>query len=172
MTAIVGIVDGSRVWLGGDRCIASNGSRETLGTPKVWHAGGYVLGVAGSSAWHSLVRRVALPTVAGDRYPLAGWIEDLLSAARALGLDLPVENDESPLDGTALLAGGGGLWYVDSALECYRTSGESAIGTGADAARGAMFASRAKGRRRVLTALEAAAHVCTDVWPPFDVIAA
>lgn len=171
MTAIVGIVDGSRVWLGGDSrlSVSEGGTYETTLTPKVWRAGGYLVGEAGNSAWSAVLRRVALPAVASAGYMASGWVEDLIASARALGLEFPAE--EGALDGSALIAGAGFLWYVDSALDCYRVPGEIAIGSGGAAARGALAVMRGPAKRRVLRALEASASVCAEVGPPFTIIA-
>ena len=172
MTCIVGVVDGSRVWLGGDRCISDGSSRDVQGAPKVWRSGAWLVGAAGNSAWCTLLRRVSLPGVAGERYPEAGWVDDLMAAARALGLELPCETEDGALDGSALIAGAGGVWYVDSCLDCYRCAGDIAIGSGADAARGALYVTRGRAKTRVLRALGASAHVCAQVCAPFDVISA
>jgi hypothetical protein len=166
MTAIIGIVHDGRTWIGADSCIVDAGIRATSLSPKVWRAGGYLLGVAGNSAWYSIVRRVRWPAVASPGYMLSGVIGDLTSAASELGLELPAAQD-SPADGSMLVGGAGKLWYVDSDLASIEYA-EVSAGSGDE---GLLCALRANPsgspRTRILRSLAAVASVRIDVMAPF-----
>lgn len=171
MTCIVGIAQGGRTWIGADACVSDDHARQSTTTPKLWRAGGYLIGAAGNGAWYAILRRVRWPSVASAGYLAATFVPDLIAAAGELGISLPVEAD-APSDGAALIGGAGRLWYVDAQL-CADEYQETACGSGGLGAR-CVLHTRPRGtpRVRILAALGAVAAVRWDVAPPFCVEAA
>src|SRR5215207_7642690 len=167
MTCIVGVVHAGRTWIGADSCVSDDHSRQSTSTPKLWRAGGYLLGAAGNAAWYAVLRRVRWPAQASGGYPLSGLAGDLVAAAGELGITLPAESD-GPAYGTALLGGAGRLWYVDAQL-CVDEYEETAAGSGGEGARCVLAARRGHPRRRIAAALRCVASVRWDVAPPFKI---
>lgn len=168
MTCILGVVENGRTWIGSDSVVSDDNTRAPTLSPKLWRAGGYLVGVAGNGAWYAVVRRLKWPAVASAGWPVAGLPQALVSAAGELGLDFPAEKG-TPLDGSMLVGGAGKLWYADSDLSVdeYTMIG---AGSGDEAARAVLEAvPRGRARARILRALSAVARVRFDVGPPFAV---
>jgi hypothetical protein len=167
MTCIVGITSQGRTWIGADSCVSDDSERQSTRTPKLWRAGGYLIGAAGNGAWFAILRRVKWPAVASPGYITSGFVGDLVTAAGELGISMPAEED-SPGDGSALIGGAGRLWYVDSQL-CTDEHWESACGSGGLGARCVLQVRRGPPKARIMAALRAVAAVRWDVAPPFVV---
>ena len=166
MTAIVGIVSGGKTWMGADSCISDNNIRQSTKTPKLWRAGGYLVGAAGIGGWFAVLRRLRWPSVPSEGYMLAGFVADLLGTADQLGVELPA-GKESSSDGSALVGGAGRLWYIDSDLSVDEFS-ETACGAGGEAARCVLSACPSGSpSSRITKALNAVAAVRWDVAGPF-----
>lgn len=168
MTCIVGIVADGRTWIGADSCVSDSNTRQPTMIPKLWRAGGYLVGAAGNGGWFAMLQRLKWPSVASAGYVASGgFAVDLVTAAAQLGIDLPVESDHA-CDGAALIGGAGRLWYVDAQL-CASEHHEAACGSGGEGARCVLHARRGTPRRRILAALGAVAAVRWDVAPPFTI---
>lgn len=178
MTCIAAVVHEGRVIMGGDTAATSaDGGSFTVTAPKVFHNGPFMVGYAGNfrtgqllaHAWEPPARPKKLKGWAFD-----GWlVTDVMASMRdALKKHGHLGTDE---DGDRaypfLLACAGRLFYVVSdfaPLEA--TRGYSAVGSGEDAALGALYATEgADPRSRVLLALDAAADINATVRGPFHV---
>jgi len=164
VTAIVGIAQAGRTWIGGDSCVTLDQyERATTASPKVWRQGPWLVGIAGGGAWAAVIRAVKWPSVPSLGWPEAGLPRALLQAANELGIDL--DDGELP-EGAALIGGAGGLWLADNGLFVDRYE-ESACGSGGTCARAVLHVIRGRPRHRIQKALEAAAAIVPGVAGPF-----
>ena len=172
MTAIVGIAQGGRVWMGADGCVSyGNDERAATSSSKIWRAGasgGWLIGAAGAGGWTAILRAVKWPKAADPEWPEAWLPGALLQAADSLGLELPCSDENAGEYGDALVGGGGGLWRVDCGLDVSRYD-EAAAGSGSVAARAVLHVTGGAPRSRIRRALEAAAAIVPGVSPPFSI---
>ena len=160
MTCIVGIERGGAVYLGGDRCISDDETAHVQRDPKVWaHGGNVVLGVAGT-LWQ--LQKLRYGRLKGFRVGLPQeWLtEDLAPIVRDLGE-------------VVLLVGiGGALYHLDGSGGFSNVGPEFAIGTGAQAAMGALdvLADKLSAETRIRRALTSSSRIRRDVSPPFDIV--
>ncbi len=150
MTCIVGMETGGTVVLGGDAWTSTEWSGAPLAQPKVWRAGEFVYGCAGSLRAGQVFRHLydapPLPYAPNaldiDRYMVGPWIHALQVAMREARV--ATDEQETP-SGTEFLVGVRGCLYVVEAdyatWRCAR--GYHAIGTGSELALGALHALRA-----------------------------
>ena len=178
MTCIVGVVKGDTVWLGGDRA-ATNGSltRTIIKEPKIFLKGDIGFGVCGlPKVMDALQHAIELPEhVKGD--DKAYLVSELIPAVRE-GLKKQDAAHEEPgygtcFQGAMLIAYRGSLYELQCNFQLVESAeGFRAVGSGGEAAMGALRASRGmdNARKRVLEALQTSAEVNAGVAPPFDVI--
>jgi len=170
MTAIVGIESRGRVYLAGDSAITAGDGQRRTGGPKVRRSGRIVLGVAGGAIEWVVAMATTLPDY-DDSEPVA-WCRSvlapvLLEACRAVELRKPR---------LELLVGVGGVLVVLDGLRARDVAhtwsdGHGAIGDGGELALGSLWATRGqRPRERLTAALEAAAHYCWSVAPPWVVV--
>lgn len=174
MTAIVGVVDGGRVLIGGDSAGVAGYSLTVRRDPKVFTVGQYVFGCAWSFRMCQLVHYAFQPPVPPDgeeldRFLATTWVDSLREALRKGGWSR-VENQQE--EGGPLLVGARGrLFNVEVDFQVGESAdGYDAIGCGAELARGAFHATRDAdlfAEDRVLTALRAAEYHSTGVVRPF-----
>lgn len=169
MTAIAGLVDSDGVcWLGGDSAIDYAGQRIRSRQSKVRRLGGVVVGVAGDAAPCDVVMSATWPRY--DGRPGAAWVGDVLVPVLRRALR------GRHLGALELLVGlPGMLCQVDSRGACWSDVGHpyAAVGSGAELALGALYASQdgpLQARERVLVALRAAESHRGDVAAPFRVV--
>lgn len=170
MTCIVGIEHGGCVVLGGDRAVSDEDQdfRSALDHAKVWSpTEGLVIGGCGDLVGLQSVRfRLTCPKLTAKvRVENATeWVFLELRPAIIDALDGRTDTD-------FLVGLRGRLYYVSSSMEVCHVGPEYAAGSGRLAARGALFASKARTpRHRIMAALNAAAHCCDSVAPPFDIV--
>lgn len=172
MTAIVAVPDvrRKRLVMGGDSAVTDDdGGLFISATPKVWRAGGYLLGAAGDGPWFAMLSAVEWPVVPAAGYPETGLVRDLRDAAKRLGID---DADGSALFG-AMIDGAPRLWTFSSSLmvDAVPEGVFAAIGSGAAPALGALFATKsARADTRVRLALEVAEAFRSDVRGPFTIL--
>lgn len=169
MTAIVGIVHGGKTWIGGDSCVSDSHTREVSNFKKVWKAGGYLIGAAGNGGWFAVLRHMRWPQVPSHGYINSGIVGDIIAAARALDIEIPMRGgtEEGTGSGAILIGGCGKLWYLDSDLSVDEYT-ETAIGSGGEGAKCVLRACKSgTPKHRITKALEAVSAVRYDVAPPF-----
>jgi ATP-dependent protease HslVU (ClpYQ) peptidase subunit len=170
VTAIVGLRQGRRTWIGCDAAITYGEETISAASPKVVRRCGVVWGAAGD----------ARPCDAALDLDVAPWEVGLLSdwVRFALVPALDAAMARCDFTSTELLVGGGGQLVkvacggavIDDSAHVY-----AAIGSGEGPALGALFATERRGlspRRRVMLALLAAAEHVGSVRGPMRVLSA
>ena len=121
MTIIAGWTDGETAVIGGDSGAFDDGTAITVANPKVWRAGGNLVGVSGSFRIMEIVQRSEL----GDPYK----VRDLLIAASERSGFPPV------LDWGVLVVGLDGIYEIGSDFSVLKsTERYNAIGSGGSVA--------------------------------------
>ncbi len=157
MTAIVGLARAGRVYMGGDSAMTSKGEQWLCASPKVWRAGSYVFGVAGSVEYIELCKRaLARAPDAPDEVP---------ALVRKILNELDSEADGNLIFGTA-----GALYEVEGAAIVRYAGGVLCTGSGGCEARGALYRRPGAPVALVKLALAAAADTRSDVRRPFHVV--
>lgn len=176
MTCIVGVVDREgRVWMGGDARASMGWVKQQLSGPKVFRNGPMLLG--GTGALRSLQLLQYALTV--PEHPEGLSIEGYLSTTfvnavrecfKAAGLASKTNEQESH-NGAILVGYRGTLAQIDSGYGVLLSAhGYDAVGSGAEVALGALYATEElPARHRVRLALEAATRFSTGVGGPFTI---
>lgn len=165
MTCIAAIEYRYRVHMAGDSAVSWGDSTYSTAAPKVVKRGGVVLGAAGDAKACDLAVRADWPRYDGEEP--SGWVSTVLWPVLAL-----CARRSSELE---LIVGvGGHLYLLDGSGAVMRPRhGYAAVGSGQDAAMGALYALHTgQPRRRLRTALEAAAAARSDVAPPWRFVVA
>jgi ATP-dependent protease HslVU (ClpYQ) peptidase subunit len=167
MTCIVGVCDGSSVYLAGERALSVDDWVSTSAHPKVWRRDSVAFGVAGQLAQLQKLRyQLQTPRYRGG--PPENYLGKRLCPAlhEFFGGELEIE---------ILVGMRGRLFAIDDACAFAEVSPEWAIGSGGEAARAALKllspndnSPRARCSRAVLTAAE----VCQSVGGPVDLVSA
>lgn len=175
MTAVVALVENGQVWMGGDRACIGGQEVVIRARPKIGRVGPYLIGTAGASRVGEIgLSLLGPPDPPKDPDDLDGFMavnfaEGLYDAHRRGHLDWD-EGREGRYDGLYLVGVAGRLFIVFGDYATVQVDSFEAIGSGAQVANGAMYASEGRqARDRILTALAAAARFNTGVRPPFDV---
>lgn len=176
MTCIVAIETPEGVWMGGDSAVPSGWNRQILAGEKVFRRisviwGDIIFGFAGSP------RAVRfLPHVSAIHAPRADiWLGEFAEMWRSQLLEAGmVENSNGvqSFDGGLLVGIGDEIYEIDKKFYVSRTlGGYRALGSGEDFALGSLYSTpRLHPRKRILTALKAAAQHNIYVSEPFHVI--
>jgi len=181
MTCIVGLVDGKKVWLGGDRAATDGGlNRTLLKEPKIFIKGELGFGVCGlPKVMDALKHGIELPKQAGgdDKTFL---VTELVPAIRegllkldAAGKDTsPWGNGEVVFEGAMLVAYRGRLYTLEGNFQLVEGDEKFAsVGSGSKLAIGSFNATRKMwgAKKRVLAALDASTKNA-GCAPPFDTL--
>jgi len=178
VTCIVGLVDGGRVWIGGDSAGTSGWDLAIRADRKVFRNGPYVMGFTTSFRMGQLLRHGFEPPVPPE--PLADleafmattFIDAVRERLKAGGW--AAKNSEREGGGTFLVGVRGRLFEVEEDYQVgERRGGFAAVGCGAQVAHGALFATPDHlAPDRVLLALVAAERFSAGVRGPFSIRAA
>lgn len=191
MTCIVGVVDGNRVIMGGDRCFfdRSWSSKQVGHYPKIrrciYKGGRYgdmdavmIVGASGSSRLAQLVHRAEPPrwnqlTASFEEWGVA-YVDALLAAFKEAGYEYRFPGRAGGEDDLNVLVAlpGGFLGEIGSDLGFSAPAdGFTAIGSGFAPALGALYATRRwkNPYARAEEALKAAERLTLGVGGPFDV---
>ena len=175
MTAIVGIAEKGRVWIGGDSQGTRGGTKVRIADGKVVRNEEFLIGTCGALRLLNLVRFIfePPPLVADadlDSYMAKEFADAWRACVRESGL-LTVDDGVESYDGELLVGVRGRLYEVDSSfasvrsLDCY-----AAVGSGDNIALGALDATKGmQPEKRIRRALEAAAKWNDGVSAPFTV---
>jgi ATP-dependent protease HslVU (ClpYQ) peptidase subunit len=175
MTAIAAIEHDGQVWIAGDSAAvdASTGEVITVGTPKVWRRGAFVMGGADSFRYIQVARYVfeppTLPRVrsddAHDKYLATEFCPALREAFRS---DLELKDGDKYPNIELLIGFRGRVYAIYEDFAFNRPNdGFDAIGSGGQTARIALSCSKGHPRTRLRTALERAEKYTTFVRRPF-----
>jgi ATP-dependent protease HslVU (ClpYQ) peptidase subunit len=175
MTAIVGIAEKGKVWIGGDSQATRGGTKLRLAEGKVAQNGEFLIGTCGPHRFLNLAKHIfePPPLVADadlDAF-MANEFSDAWRACVRQSGQLSVEDSLESYDGMILVGVRGCLYEVDSSfgtvrsLDCY-----AAIGSGDNIALGALHATKGmQPEKRIKLALEAAAKWDDGVSAPFTI---
>ncbi len=179
MTCIVGIETPTGALLAGDTRVVWPNRHAAIDT-KLMEMRGAAAGFAGDARVDQLLK------ILGEIAPYKGedperWIvtcfcpvlEVALEACKKQTKILVVKDDEAwPIESVCLVAVGGQIWSVDETLYAMRSrDGYDAVGSGAEYAIGALYATKATDVesdpvKRAHVAIEAAAWACPTVGGP------
>jgi hypothetical protein len=166
MTCVVGLSDGRRVLIGADSAFSVDNSVViTDSPPKVWKTGDWCVSFCGD-----------LSTICVMRASLIGQecstIEELIAQ---INEHAPKKDNYEYMvaKGPSLWCGSeNSFWACQDRRSGRRTARASyAIGSGAEVALGCLYDPRHRSdRKKILTALEAAAYHTNGVRPPFRIV--
>lgn len=173
MTCIVAVKKNGSVVMGGDSCGSDNYDWCTVGNPKVFRSGGFLIGCTTSFRMIDLLRyRLSVPldrsSIGDEEFIRTDFIDSVIKCFSDGGF---LENESGVLQGGNFLVGyRGKLYEVQSdfsVLDC-PDCGWS-VGSGDIAARGSLYTTRDwdDPYARVRTALESAESIVPSVRGPF-----
>lgn len=172
MTAVVGLVHGGSVYIGGDSAGVAGMSLTVRADTKVFRKKRYLFGFTTSFRMGQLIRyslKLPKPPRDLDRFMATTFVDALRDCLKAGGWAAK-ENDREE-GGTFLVGVDGHLFTVYSDYQVAKAAdGFAAVGCGDEIALGALFATARTGlrpRRRVMGALAAAERFSAGVRGPF-----
>lgn len=173
MTCIVGIAHKGKIWMGGDSASVCGERIQREALPKVYRRGEYLIGGAGDARigdlLHYAFKPPTLPKHNLDRFMATRFIPALQKCFEKFSYPPADTENGDAFEGNILIGARGHLYNVDGLFAVGRVAeGFDAIGTGADLALGALYASaNLRPQERLEVALSAAANFCQSVRPPF-----
>jgi ATP-dependent protease HslVU (ClpYQ) peptidase subunit len=175
MTCIVGLVDGSQVYIGGDSAGVAGYSMTLRADEKVFINAGFVFGFTSSFRMGQLLHYAFTPPkqkVEQDlyEYMVVDFVDAVRQCYKGHGWGKK-DTDEAERGGTFLIGRSGRLFSVQGDFQvCESRSAYQAVGCGDEYALGSLHATEGiKPKTRVLKALEAAEHFSAGVAGPFVV---
>ncbi|HYG87982.1 MAG TPA: hypothetical protein VD978_17135 [Azospirillum sp.] len=174
MTCIVGLVDGDRVWMGGDSAGVSGLDITVRADTKVFRNGEFLIGFTNSFRMGQLLAyRLAPPTRQDGADLFRYMVTDFVDAVRACLKDggWAQRSNDVETGGTFLVAHEGRLFSVQSDYQVGEAvRGYHAIGCGADYALGSLASTEhLPPEERVRKALECAELFNGGVRAPFTI---
>ena len=175
MTCIVGLVDDSRVWMGGDSAVTNEYGEVTLkANPKVFRNKSFLIGCAGSSRLGNLLQySLDVPERPKQmdvrRFMVTLFIDAVRQCLKGGGFWK--KDNEREHGGVFLVGYSGRLFKVGDEFQVIeRAIGFDAVGCADVIALSAIYASaKRKPRERILTALHASEHFNSTVRGPFTI---
>lgn len=174
MTCIVGLVDGDRVWMGGDSAGVSGLDITVRADTKVFRNGDMLIGFTNSFRMGQLLAyKLAPPQHERDQDVFRYMVVDFVDAVRACLKDggYAQRSNDVESGGTFLVAYEGRLFSVQSDYQVGEAvRGYHAIGCGADYALGSLASTVGlPAEERVRKALECAELFSGGVRSPFNI---
>lgn len=174
MTCIVGVVDGSEVWVGADGRASFGYYQSPVLQPKMVRVGQMLIGASGMPRVLQLLQCSSdLPSL--EDYspyeylcgPFARWLRETLKDQESMG----TEEGDACTKTHLLIALRGHLFLMDGRFAVYESErGFHACGSGLEVALGYLIATPGMdARSRVEGALMASSDVIPAVGPPFHV---
>ena len=169
MTCIVGISDGSNVYIGGERGSSDGHSILPLTRPKVKRCGDYLIGYAGSQGIGELAHFIDLPPINKniEKTLRTTFISSLKSAIEEYGNASHLEDNS-----TDWLVGVNGTLFEISSEDWHIAEFEyTAIGSGGNIALCSLHTSRnwKDNEKRIRYALQAAVDISPTCIDPIDI---
>ena len=169
MTCIVGISDGSNVYIGGDRGSSDGTSILPLTRPKVKRCGDYLIGYAGSQGIGELAHFIKLPEATRDieKTLRTTFVSSLKSAIEEYGNASHLEDNSTDW----LVGVNGKLFEISSEDWHIAEFSYSAIGSGSPIALGSLHTSQnwKDQEKRIRFALQAAVDISPSCLNPIDI---
>lgn len=173
MTCIAGVVDGDQVFIGGDSAGLCGYELTVRADQKVFRNGPFLFGFCGSFRMGQLLRYAFVPPKHPRRqdvyrYMVTTFVDAVRDCLKKGGLARK-EHEVEEIEGSFLVGYRGRIFSIDTDYQVGESlDGFAALGVGADAARGALFANgRGQAKQRVRQALEAAERFSGGVRRPF-----
>jgi ATP-dependent protease HslVU (ClpYQ) peptidase subunit len=180
VTAIVGVVDGARVMIGGDSALTDMGTHELIAcvNQKVFKLGDMVIGVSGSArVADSLRYRLDVPRhprrMDAGRFMRTVFLDSVRDVLRKEGTLMQQHGIEG-CDAHVLIGYRGRLFIIEGDLHVHEAIDDyAAIGSGGAVASGALSVTQGiPPRKRIIAALAAAERFTASVRRPFIVMEA
>lgn len=175
MTAIAGFCDQGHVWIGGDSAGVGGWDLTVRADQKVFRNGEFLFGFTSSFRMGQLLRYAFTPPAQKEAQDVAAFmVTDFINAVReclkAGGYARKTNEEESA--GQFLVGYRGRLFFVEGDYQVGESAdGYDACGCGAQAAKGALWATREYSwvdpTERLRVSLEAAEHHSAGVRGPF-----
>jgi len=176
MTCIVGVVEGGRVWIGGDSAGVAGYDLVVRADQKVFRNGPMLFGFTTSFRMGQLLRYALTvpdhhPRVPVEKFMTTTFIDSVRECLKTHGW--ASRHEERERGGTFLVGYKGQLFTVASDYQVgVSLVGFDAVGCGDQVANGALWASKNQpAEARVKLALEAAERFSAGVRGPFTVLA-
>lgn len=174
MTCIVGLVEGEKIYMGGDSAGVAGWSLTVRKDPKVFRVGDCIIGFTSSFRMGQLLAHsLRLPKWHDDYDVFEYMVRDFVDAVRQCLKDggFATREKEAEAGGTFLVGFKGRLFEI---AEDYQVgellAGFSACGCGHELALGSLFSTaKMKAMDRVRLALEAAEAFSAGVRSPFNI---
>lgn len=175
MTLILGIEDGDKAYVFGDRAVFRNGGGfvARLTEPKIWASNGWVIGACGDFDFCCAAQRIPAPQ-GDDLYP---WIEEIYSRFGEMSSKFKgADSEAKPSSPGFIAARGGNVFIVEGMCVLRTTSRYGAVGapwqfaTGAMAALNGTYTVGATEPALFIgkEAMQAVQGVTDSMAPPFD----
>lgn len=175
MTAIVGLVEQGKVWIGGDSAATSGWALTVRRDPKVFRVGPYLIGLSGSPRQAQLLRfSLSVPDQDPRHSDEQHMMTTFIGAVRQTLKDggyTKIESSREETDSAFLVGYRGALYCVYGDFQVEQSvESFNACGCGLELARGSLFTTRdlnLGARERVEVALRAAEAFSAGVRGPF-----
>lgn len=177
MTAIAGVIEDGKVYIGGDSAGVGGYCLETRSDPKVFKNGEFAMGYTTSFRMGQILQFHLLPPVPlEDQDLLAFMVTRFIPAVRAVlkehGFQSTDKGEE--IGGTFLVGYRGELFGIDSDYQVGRVRQPfHAVGCGHDLVKGSLHATQAfdlSPKERIKMALEAASEFSAGVVGPYEIV--
>lgn len=175
MTCIAAVVEGDRIFMGGDSAASDGLSLLVRADQKVFRNGPMLLGFAGSFRMGQLLRYSFTPPKHQRRKDIHRYmVTDFVDAVRDClkkGGVAHKQNEVEAVDGLFIVGYEGRLFTIDTDYQVAEAvDGFAAVGSGSDVASGALYVTEGTtARKRIRNALEAAERFSAGVRRPFYV---
>jgi ATP-dependent protease HslVU (ClpYQ) peptidase subunit len=174
MTCIVGLIDGNRVWMGGDSAGVSGLDITVRADTKVFRNGEYLIGFTSSFRMGQLLAFRLKPPPRPEGMDIFRFmVTDFVDAVRSCLKDggFAQRSNDAEQGGSFLVAYQGRLFSIQSDYQvCETVRGFHAIGCGADYALGSLASTAGQpAESRVRRALECAELLNAGVRAPFRI---
>lgn len=174
MTCIVGLLQGGKVWIGGDSAGVAGYALRARADRKVFTVGPFAIGFTTSFRMGQLLNHAFTPPLPKPGQDLTAFmVTDFVNAVRDClkAGGFATKESEAEHGGQFLVGYRGHLFMVGSDYQVGEAlAGFDAVGSGADVALGAMAVGRGAPKVRILAALAAAAKFNAGVRGPFHVV--
>jgi len=174
VTCVAGLAEKGRVWIGADSAGVGGLSLTVRADSKVFRRGPFVMGFTTSFRMGQLLRyRLTIPehrpNIEVEQWMATEFVDAVRECLKAGGFAR--KKDEEETGGTFLVGYRGQLFAVHEDYQVGEPlDGFDAVGSGAELARGALFATRGRApRRRIEIALQAAERMNAGVRGPFHI---
>jgi ATP-dependent protease HslVU (ClpYQ) peptidase subunit len=177
MTCIAAVVEGDRIWMGGDSAFSERWSMSLVAraNQKVFRNGPFLIGVCGSARVLDVLRYTFKPPkqprgVDVSRYMRSVFIDAVRAAMKDAGV-MWKENNLEEIESSVLVGYRGRLFCIEGDFQVGEAIDDfSAVGSGGDVALGALTVTEGvPARKRLLAALGAAERYNAGVRRPFYV---